>query len=300
VPAIEVEHLTKRFGAVLAVDDLSFSVDAGQVVGFLGPNGAGKSTTLRAVLGLAAPTSGRTAVLGVPYRTLREPARRVGAVLDAKPFYPGRTARDHLRVVAAEAGLDPRRVDEVLALVGLTEADHRKAGGFSLGMHQRLALATALLGDPEVLVLDEPANGLDPEGIRWLRELLRYLAVRGCAVLVSSHLLSEVAQTVDRVVIISRGRLVEDAPLAELTERYASTVSVRTPDAGRLAAILRERGATVAEDGDELRVEGLTAAAVGDAALAASAPLHLLAPASSLEDVFLRLTAGAHEGRPSR
>jgi ABC-2 type transport system ATP-binding protein len=219
---ISVESLTKDFGRVRAVDDLSFTVEPGRVVGFLGPNGSGKTTTLRALLGLVRPTHGRALVGGRAYRDLANPARDVGAVLEARAFNPGRTARDHLRVVCAEARLPRRRVDEVLALVGLDDAADRRAGGFSLGMGQRLSLAAALLGDPGVLILDEPVNGLDPSGIRWLRSLLRSLAAEGRTVLLSSHLLAEVEQTVDEVIIVDRGRLVCQRPVEELRTETAS------------------------------------------------------------------------------
>ena len=211
---IEVERLTKRYGSTVAVNDLSFSVAPGTLTGFLGPNGAGKSTTLRAILGLVRPNAGRTAVLGRPYRELDAPLERVGAVLETFDAHPGRSGRNHLRVLAAAARLPTSRVDEVLALVELTGAARRRAKGYSLGMRQRLGLAAALLGDPEVLVLDEPANGLDPQGIRWLRDLLRSLAREGRTVLISSHVLAEIAQTVDEVVIIHRGRLVRHATMA--------------------------------------------------------------------------------------
>jgi ABC-2 type transport system ATP-binding protein len=214
---IDVENLTKRYGPVTAVDELSFRVKAGRVTGFLGPNGAGKTTTLRLLLGLAAPTSGRALVLGRPFCELEQPGRRVGAVLEAADLHPGRSARDHLRVLALAAHLPGSRVDEMLALVDLDGAATRRVKGFSLGMRQRLGLAAALLGDPELLLLDEPANGLDPEGIRWLRDFLRALAGEGRTVLVSSHLLAEVAQTVDDVLIIDHGRLVAAGPLTALT-----------------------------------------------------------------------------------
>jgi ABC-2 type transport system ATP-binding protein len=214
---IEVRGLTKRFGRVLAVDRLSFTVEAGQVVGFLGPNGAGKTTTLRMLLGLVRPDAGTATINGRAYRDLPEPAHQVGAVLEASSFYPGRTARNHLRVQAMAAQVDPSRIDEVLALVGLGEAAGRRVGGFSLGMRQRLGLAAALLADPELVILDEPANGLDPDGVRWLRDLLRGLAAEGATVLVSSHILAEVAQTADSVVILDRGRLITQSPLADLT-----------------------------------------------------------------------------------
>ena len=214
---IEVRGLTKRFGPVLAVDRLSFTVEAGEVVGFLGPNGAGKTTTLRMLLGLVRPGAGTATVNGSSYADLAEPLHQVGAVLEASSFHPGRTARNHLRVQALAGQADPSRIDDVLELTGLSDAADRRVGGFSLGMRQRLGLATALLTEPELLILDEPANGLDPEGVRWLRDLLRGLAAEGHTVLVSSHILAEVAQTVDSVVIVHHGRLVVQAPLRELT-----------------------------------------------------------------------------------
>jgi ABC-2 type transport system ATP-binding protein len=214
---IEVRGLTKRFGPVLAVDRLSFQVEAGEVVGFLGRNGAGKTTTLRALLGLVRPDAGTATINGKRYADLDEPLHQVGAVLEASSCHPGRTARNHLRVQALAGRADPSRIDEVLELTGLGDAADRRVGGFSLGMRQRLGLATALLTDPELLILDEPANGLDPEGVRWLRDLLRGLAAEGATVLVSSHILAEVAQTVDSVVILDHGRLVTQSSLAELT-----------------------------------------------------------------------------------
>jgi ABC-2 type transport system ATP-binding protein len=214
---IEARRLVKRFGPVTAVNDLSFEVHAGTVTGFLGPNGAGKTTTLRMLLGLVAPDAGTATIAGHPYRELPEPLHEVGVVLEASSFHPGRTARAHLRIQALAASADPSRVEDVLDLVQLTGAANRRIGGFSLGMRQRLGLATALLADPEVLILDEPTNGLDPEGVRWLRDLLRGFAAEGGAVLVSSHLLAEVAQTVDSVVIVDGGRLIAQGPVAELT-----------------------------------------------------------------------------------
>ncbi|MGA8461060.1 MAG: ABC transporter ATP-binding protein [Streptosporangiaceae bacterium] len=214
---IEVRGLTKRFGQVLAVDRLSFTVEAGEVVGFLGPNGAGKTTTLRMLLGLVKPDDGTATINGSSYRDLAEPLHQVGAVLEASSFHPGRTARNHLRVQALAGQADPSRADDVLELTGLTEAADRRIGGFSLGMRQRLGLATALLTDPGLLILDEPANGLDPEGVRWLRDLLRGMAAEGATVLVSSHILAEVAHTVDSVVILDRGHLVTQSSLADLT-----------------------------------------------------------------------------------
>jgi ABC-2 type transport system ATP-binding protein len=214
---IEAVGLSKHYGPVAAVDRLSFTVEAGQVVGFLGPNGAGKTTTLRMLLGLVRPDQGSALIDGQPYTSLPAPACLVGAVLEASNCHPGRTARNHLRVQALAAGVDPARADDVLDLVGLAGAADQRAGTFSLGMRQRLGLATAMLADPDVLILDEPANGLDPEGVRWLRDLLRGMAADGAAVLMSSHLLAEVAQTVDSVIIINSGRLVAEAPIGELT-----------------------------------------------------------------------------------
>jgi ABC-2 type transport system ATP-binding protein len=218
MPVIEVRGLTKRFGPVLAVDRLSFAVEPGEVVGFLGPNGAGKTTTLRMLLGLVRPDAGTATINGRAYPDLPEPLHQVGAVLEASSFHPGRTARNHLRVQALAGEADPSRIDDVLELTGLTEAADRRVGGFSLGMRQRLGLATALLTDPQLLILDEPANGLDPEGVRWLRDLLRGMAAEGATVLVSSHILAEVAHTVDSVVILDRGRLVAQSSLADLTD----------------------------------------------------------------------------------
>ncbi len=295
---ITIEGLTKRFGDVLAVDDLSFEVDQGTVVGFLGPNGAGKTTTLRTLLGLVTPTSGTASIDGRPYRALADPVRHVGAVLEASSFHPGRSARNHLRVVATAAGLPFARADAVLAQVGLAEAARRRVGGFSLGMRQRLGLATALLGDPQVLILDEPANGLDPEGVHWLRGLLRHLADQGRTVLVSSHVLAEVAQTVDQVVIIARGRLVTQSTLAALTARTEQLVRVRTPQAETLRPLLAAQGIQVDPDGgDQLVAVGTTTEAVGRTAAAAGVVIYeMRAERSNLEDVFLQLTSqqGGH------
>jgi ABC-2 type transport system ATP-binding protein len=297
--AISVQGLTKRFGDVLAVDQLDFQVDQGTVAGFLGPNGAGKTTTLRMLLGLVAPTAGRATIAGRPYRELPDPARRVGAVLEASGFHPGRSARDHLRVLATAAGLEARRVDQVLEQTGLAAAGRRRVGGFSLGMRQRLGLAAALLGDPEVLVLDEPANGLDPEGVHWLRGLLRGLADEGRTVLVSSHVLAEIAQTVDQVVIVDRGRLVTQSTLADLTARADRTVRVRTPQPEALRDLLVARGATVTLDGpDQLVVGDATTEQVGRAAAAGGVVLHEMRfERSNLEEVFLELT-GRKGDRP--
>jgi ABC-2 type transport system ATP-binding protein len=238
---IAVHELTKTFGSVLAVDHLSFEVVAGRVTGFLGPNGSGKTTTLRMLLGLAAPTSGTATIDGVRYRDLRQPVQQVGAALDNDCLHPGRSAVEHLRVLATAAGISRQRAADVLDVVGLADAAGRRVGTFSLGMRQRLTLATALLGDPSVLVLDEPLNGLDPDGIRWMRSLLRVLASEGRTVLLSSHLLAEAAQTVDDVVVIAKGRLVADGPVAELTAATAVT-RIRTSDTDRLLEALRDNG----------------------------------------------------------
>jgi len=289
---ITIQGLTKRFGPVVAVDDLSFEVDQGTVVGFLGPNGAGKTTTLRTLLGLVTPTAGSARIDGKPYRELAEPVRHVGAVLEASSFHPGRSARNHLRVVATAAGLPLDRADAVLDQVGLTEAGHRRVGGFSLGMRQRLGLATALLGDPQVLILDEPANGLDPEGVHRLRGLLRQLADQGRTVLVSSHVLAEVAQTVDQVVIIAGGRLVTQSTLAALTARTDQLVRIRTPQTETLRSLLATQGIQTYPDGtDQLLATGTTTETVGKAAAAAGIVIYEMgAERSNLEDVFLQLT----------
>jgi ABC-2 type transport system ATP-binding protein len=290
---ITIEGLTKRFGQVVAVDDLSFEVDQGTVVGFLGPNGAGKTTTLRMLLGLVTPTAGSARIDGKPYRELADPVGRVGAVLEASSFHPGRSARNHLRVIATAAGLPLDRADQVLDQVGLAQAAHRRVGGFSLGMRQRLGLATALLGDPQVLILDEPANGLDPEGVHWLRGLLRQLADQGRTVLVSSHVLAEVAQTVDQVVIIAAGRLVTQSTLAALTARTDQLVRVRTPQAETLRSLLAGQGIQANPDGaDQLLAAGTTTETVGRAAASAGIVIYEMgAERSNLEDVFLQLTS---------
>ncbi len=290
---IEVDRLTKRFRKTVAVDDLSFRVRDGAITGFLGPNGAGKTTTLRIVLGLVRPTAGKATVMGRPYRELGSPARQLGAVLEASSFHPGRSGRNHLRVLAAATGFPDSRVDEVLALVGLTADAGRRAGGYSLGMRQRLSLAAALLGDPQVLVLDEPANGLDPQGIRWLRELLRSLAGEGRTILISSHVLAEIEQIADEVVIIHRGKFVEHATTTELAARAAGGIRVRTPQADRLRAALEQAGIKVtASDGDLLTVADATTARVGELAAASGIVLHeLAAERPTLEAAFLELTS---------
>ena len=285
-PVIEIDALTKNFGSVTAVDDLSFRVEPGVVTGFLGPNGAGKTTTLRTLLGLVRPTSGTATFDGRRYAQLEQPLTMVGTALEASSFHPGRTGRDHLRTAALAAGIRLSRVDEVLEWVGLGASGRRRVGGYSLGMRQRLGLAFALLGDPGALVLDEPINGLDPEGIRWIREFLRQLAGEGRTVLVSSHLLSEVQQTVDRVIIISRGRLVHTGTLAGL--EAASRVHVDGPDRAALTRALAPAQIESRDDG--LHVSGVTAAEVGALAYAAGAALSLLAPErEGLENVFLEL-----------
>ncbi len=315
---ITVDHLTKQFGhrgtTVTAVDDLSFEVSPGRVTGFLGPNGAGKTTTLRCLLGLVAPTKGSVLIGDTNYAHLRHPATVVGASLEASGFHPGRTARNHLRVLARASDLPVSRADVVLEQVGLTSAAQRRAGGFSLGMRQRLALAAALLGDPGVLLLDEPANGLDPEGIAWLRGFLRHLASTGCTVLVSSHVLSEVQQTVDDVIIISRGSMVQSGSLEDLTAATASHIRVSSPDREALATALRGSGSSgsgskveggveggvgveLATDGSgALEVTGLSAADVGHLAYTAGLELHELHQVrTDLEDVFLQLTQSGSE-----
>jgi ABC-2 type transport system ATP-binding protein len=292
-PAIVARGLTKRFGRVRAVDDLSFEVRPGRVTGFLGPNGAGKSTTMRMVLGLVRPTAGSATVLGLPYGSMERPATAVGAVLEVQSFHPRRTGRNHLRVLAAASGVSDARVDEVLALVDLTDAADRKAGGYSLGMRQRLGLAGALLGDPRVLILDEPANGLDPQGIRWLREFLRRFAENGNAILISSHLLSEMAMMADEVIVIDRGRLVRQGSLADLTAGHAS-LRVAAADHAALQAALVEAGLQPRVDGDAFVVTGVDAAIVGRiAATEGIALTQLTAQESTLEDAFLELTEGA-------
>jgi ABC-2 type transport system ATP-binding protein len=290
---IEVEHLSKRFRKTVAVDDLSFKVREGAITGFLGPNGAGKTTTLRIILGLVRPTAGKATVMQHLYRELESPTRQVGAVLEASDFHPGRSGRNHLRVLAAATGAPRSRVEEVLEIVDLEDVAGRRAGGYSLGMRQRLSIAGALLGDPQVLVLDEPANGLDPQGIRWLRELLRSLATEGRTIFISSHVLAEVEQIVDEVVIIHRGKFVVHATTAELLARAAGGIRVRSPQADRLRAALEEAGVKVASsDGDLLTVAEATTARVGEIAAAKGIVLHeLVAESSSLEQAFLDLTS---------
>jgi len=292
---VKAESLTKRFGAVLAVADLSFKLEAGTITGFLGPNGAGKTTTLRMLLGLATPTSGSALLFDRPYAALEQPAVRIGAVLEATDFHPGRSGRDHLRTLAQTVKLTDTRVDEVLRLVELQAAARRRVKGYSLGMRQRLGLAAALLGDPELLVLDEPANGLDPEGVRWLRDFLRAFAVQGRTVLISSHQLAEVAQTVDQVLIISRGRLVIESSLEQLTARVRGSVRVRTAQSAQLQQALTQANLQTTTSNDHvLLVHGATSDRVGDIAFAAGIPIYeLFTEGSSLEEIFLELTTGA-------
>jgi len=295
---ISFNKLTKRYGSVLAVDGLCFDVQPGIVTGFLGPNGSGKTSTLRMLLGLAVPTSGTATIGGLAYHQLPDPVRQVGAALDANTFHPGRSAAQHLRIIATATGLPRRRVDEVLGLVGLSDVAGRAVGGFSLGMRQRLSLAGALLGDPGVLVFDEPLNGLDPDGIRWLRGLLRALAAQNRTVFLSSHLLSEVAQTVDEVVVLSRGRLVAHTPLADLVAR-TSVVRVRATDAPRLHGVLAAAGLQVRlADGSTVEVRSATAAAVGMAAATAGVTiLELSRHDEDLESLFFDLVHQNHQNQ---
>jgi ABC-2 type transport system ATP-binding protein len=297
---IEIRDLTKRFGSVVAVDGLTFDVHPGRVTGFLGPNGSGKSTTMRCMLGLDRPEQGSTSFDGKRFESFRTPLHEVGALLDAGYVHPGRSGRNHLRWLAASTGLGAARVDEVLGLVGLSDAATRKVRGYSLGMRQRLGLAGVLLGDPHTIILDEPANGLDPEGIRWIRDVLVHLARQGKTVLVSSHLLSEISLMADDLVVIGRGRLIEQGPARRFIDRHAETwVRVRTPDPAPFATQLRAAGATyqpLAPDGIE--VHGLPIERVGELAARHGVVLHELSPqSSSLEDAFLKATAADQEYR---
>jgi ABC-2 type transport system ATP-binding protein len=290
---VHLQHITKRYGSITAVDDLSFEIRAGAVTGFLGPNGAGKTTTLRVLLGLAEPAAGTALIHGRRCAELDDPLGTVGALLETATFHPWRSARNHLRILASAAGIAGERVDEVLRRVGLAEAGDRRAGGFSLGMRQRLGLAAALLGRPRLLVLDEPANGLDPQGIRWLRDFLRDYAAEGNSVLISSHLLSEVAQTVDDVVIIAAGRTRTQCSLHELGTRASETVEVRSAQATELQGRLAALGIDATACGPErLSVTGATAEAVGQiAALGGIALSGMTTARSDLEAVFLELTS---------
>ncbi|MEV4493988.1 ATP-binding cassette domain-containing protein [Micromonospora coxensis] len=295
---IEATDLSKRYGDKTAVDSLSFRVEPGIVTGFLGPNGAGKSTTMRMILGLDAPTAGTVTVNGRRYATHPAPLREIGALLEAKAVHPGRSARNHLLALAATNGIGRRRVDEVIDLVGLHEVAGKRAGGFSLGMGQRLGIAAALLGDPQVVMLDEPVNGLDPDGIRWIRGLLKGLAVEGRTVFVSSHLMSEMAQTAEHLIVVGRGRLIADVPLAEFTRQASrTTVRVRSPQAAALRDLLL--GPDVTVTGGEpglLEVTGLSREQIGDRAAAAGLTLHeLTATEASLEEAFMTMTRDAVE-----
>ena len=295
---IEVRNLTKRFGSFTAVDNLSFSVEPGRITGFLGPNGAGKTTTLRMLLGLVRATSGSATIGGQSYKEIRTPQRVVGAALEATNFHPGRSGRNHLRVLADTAGIDTKRVDEVLEMVGIPAAARKRAGGYSMGMRQRLGLAAAMLGDPSVLILDEPANGLDPAGIREIRELLRNLAATGMSVLVSSHLLAEIELMCDRVAIIHKGRLLRVGTVHELISSRRA-LELRVGDADRAAAILGERGITFERDGDHLFVqtEEADAPPIIAALVQSGVDVYSARPRTqSLEEMFIDVTGGETVG----
>ncbi|MFD6389779.1 ABC transporter ATP-binding protein [Nocardia sp. NPDC055029] len=295
---IELRGLTKQFGQTVAVQDLSFTVHPGQVTGFLGPNGAGKSTTMRMILGLDRPTSGTALIDGKRYEDLERPLTQVGALLDAKWVHPNRSARAHLEWLAVSNDLPKSRVEEVLRLVGLSEVAGKNAGGFSLGMSQRLGLAGALLGDPKVLLFDEPVNGLDPEGILWIRRFMQRLAAEGRTVLVSSHLLSEMAQTAEHLIVIGRGQLIADTTTKDFIDRASEqSVRVRSPQLDQLRSLLTSHGMTVREEGDAaLIVAGVTSDEVGKVAGTNNVTLYELAPQqASLEEAFMRMTGGAVE-----
>ncbi|MEV0076731.1 ABC transporter ATP-binding protein [Nocardia neocaledoniensis] len=295
---IELKGLTKQFGQTVAVQDLTFTVRPGQVTGFLGPNGAGKSTTMRMILGLDRPTSGSALIDGKSYQELERPLTQVGALLDAKWVHPNRSARAHLEWLAASNDLPKSRVEEVLRLVGLSEVAGKNAGGFSLGMSQRLGLAGALLGDPKVLLFDEPVNGLDPEGILWIRRFMQRLAAEGRTVLVSSHLLSEMAQTAEHLIVIGRGQLIADTTTKDFIDRASEqSVRVRSPQLDQLRSLLTSHGMTVREEGDSaLLVAGVTSDEVGKVAGTNNVTLYELAPQqASLEEAFMRMTGGAVE-----
>jgi ABC-2 type transport system ATP-binding protein len=297
---IVTRRLTKRFGRTIAVDDLSFSVTPGVVTGFLGPNGSGKSTTMRMIMGLDLPDSGSATVNGLPYEQLKWPLREVGALLDAKAFHPGRSAYDHLLSLAQSNDIPRSRIDEVLEVVGLTSVARRRAGKFSLGMGQRLGIASALLGDPGVLLFDEPVNGLDPEGIRWVRHLLRGLAAEGRTVLVSSHLINEMALTAERLVVIGKGALIAETDVEQfVAQNSGSTVRIVTPTPQRFVTALSRLGTRPHVDTDGAIVAtGMTAAAVGELAAAQQLTLHELTPVrASLEDAFMELTSTSVEYR---
>jgi len=294
---IEAVGLSKRYGKTLAVDNLSFTVRPGRVTGFLGPNGAGKSTTMRMILGLDAPSGGDVRLDGKKYRELHQPLRTVGALLDAKWVHPNRSARAHLRWLAKSNKLPAKRVDDVLEQVGLTDVANRRAGGFSLGMSQRLGIAAALLGDPEVLLFDEPVNGLDPEGILWIRRFMHRLADEGRTVFVSSHLLSEMALTAQELVVIGRGKLISQCTTEEfVSQATESTVLVRSPQLALLRSAIGQQGATVRDEGESLVVSGMEIADIGELAAAKGIPLHELSPQrGSLEEAFIQLTGDSVE-----
>ncbi len=295
---IEARGLTKRYGGTLAVDQLSFSVEPGKITGFLGPNGAGKTTTMRLILGLDRPTDGTVSVNGKPFGQLARPMHEVGALLDAKAMHGGRSAYNHLLCLAQTNNLPRRRVGEVLELVGLSEVARKRSKGFSLGMGQRLGIAGALLGDPAILMFDEPVNGLDPEGILWIRNLMKALAAEGRTIFVSSHLMSEMEHTAEHLIVIGRGKLIADCTVAEfIAQNSSETVRVRTPQQDVLATAVAEAGGTVLDDGNGvLVVHGLTAGRVGDIAFDNAVRLHELAPAhASLEEAFMELTADSVE-----
>jgi ABC-2 type transport system ATP-binding protein len=294
---IKVEHLTKKYQDTTAVDDLDFEVRPGVVTGFLGPNGSGKSTTMRIILGLDHPTKGRATVKGKRYAELRDPLHEVGALLDAKSIHPGRTARNHLRALAVSNRIPYSRVDEVLEFAGIASVAHKKVGNFSLGMSQRLGIAAALLGDPEVLLFDEPVNGLDPEGIRWIRDFFRSLANEGRTVFVSSHLMSEMAVTADQIIVIGRGKFITQGSIDALTATAKGTVFVRASNHQQLLAALKTHGGEAADANDEgITVSELTAEQVGQIAFDAGVVLYELTPQrASLEEVFMDLTSDAVE-----
>jgi ABC-2 type transport system ATP-binding protein len=294
---IKVEHLTKKYQDTIAVNDLDFEVRPGVVTGFLGPNGSGKSTTMRIILGLDHPTQGRATVKGKRYAELRDPLHEVGALLDAKAIHPGRTARNHLRALAASNQIPYSRVDEVLEFAGIASVAHKKVGNFSLGMSQRLGIAAALLGDPEVLIFDEPVNGLDPEGIRWIRDFFRSLANEGRTVFVSSHLMSEMAVTADQIIVIGRGTLITQGSIDSLTATAKGTVFVRGANHEQLVAALKAHGAETTEANDEgVTVSNLSAEQVGQIAFDAKVVLFELTPQrASLEEVFMDLTSDSVE-----
>jgi len=297
---IEAQHLSKHYGSTVAVDDLSFTVRPGAVTGFLGPNGSGKSTTMRMVMGLDAPSEGTVTVNGRPYAQLPWPLREVGGLLEAKAIHPGRSAYAHLRMLAMTNKISKNRVDQVLALVGLESVAHRRAGKFSLGMGQRLGIAAALLGDPPVLLFDEPVNGLDPDGIRWVRNLLKSLAAEGRTVFVSSHLMSEMALTADQVVIIGKGKLIAEMPVTELTSGSSmSYVRVRSPKLAALKAAIEAKGATATSETDgSLSVRGMSTVDIGELASSLGVVLHELSPQeASLEEAFMELTEDTVEYR---